>query len=181
MTTVGGVCESLALKWLKVKSKEKDSGKLKPAERVGIVDRDKTVEKAFARYAASESDQKIGLESYYGLKGTWQVMPTGNTPVGITSFVARKVADSTHEYFLHSIKCPKYNNGNHAIAYYTSGGKGGLFKHVYVFDPDFGEYKVPPSKFVPWMPEFVKEFYGAGEGDSRWLKQVSLGAKTPTP
>jgi len=31
------------------------------------------------------------------------------------------------------------------------------------------------------MPRFVKFFYGSGEGDSRWLKTMSLGKKRATP
>jgi len=195
----GGLCEALALKWLKLKFKENnETGRQKADSRVASIDRDKTFDRGFARYAAINAgkfgnvnlggDQRFGLEDYYGLQAlddpavSTQSLPTGKSSVNITSYVARTVANSKHEYFLHSIVCPKYANGCHAIAYYTSSGKiANIAKHVYMFDPDFGEYKVPPSKFMTWMPRFVKFFYGSGEGDSRWLKTMSLGKKRATP
>jgi len=186
----GGLCEALSLKWLKVKFKEnstdekyKDFGKIKsPDFKVNMVDREKTFDKAFARYAATAADKRRGLEEYYGLDGQYEIMSLSPTNDGSgTSYVARTVADSTHSYFLHSIVCPKFKGGLHAIAYYTSGGKGGLFKHVYMFDPDYGEYKVPNSKFIKWMPKFFNTFYGTEEGDSRWLKRMTLGTKRATP
>src|SRR5579864_6850921 len=147
----GGLCDALALKWLKIKFKEnsteekyKDFGKVKsPDFRVNMVDRGKTFDKAFARYAAAADDKlKRGLEDYYGLTGQYDITSLSPSSGGSgTSYVARKVADSTHDYFLHSIQCPLFKGGYHAIAYYTSGGKGGIFKHVYMFDPDYGEYK----------------------------------------
>lgn len=186
----GGVCEALSLKWLKIKFKENSDdpqwaqfGRQKAAPRVGSIDRDKTFDRAFSRYAASKADQRFGLEDYYGLKAQFMMLPqTG--PVSITSWVARTVANSKHGYFLHSIGCPKIGDGRgyHALGYYTSSGKAfNLSSHVYMFDPDYGEYKVPNNKFIAWMPKFVNFFYGAGEGDSRWLKSMTLGAKRLTP
>jgi hypothetical protein len=187
----GGVCEALALKWLKVKFKENSDAaqwahlsRQKAAPRVANIDRDKTFDVAFSRYAAGAADQRFGLEDYYGLKAQFQTLPQGPGQVSITSWVARTVANSKHGYFLHSIGCPKIGDGSgyHALAYYTSSGKAfNLSSHVYMFDPDYGEYKVPNSKFITWMPKFVNFFYGTGEGDSRWLKTMSLGAKRATP
>jgi hypothetical protein len=195
----GGLCEALALKWLKVKFKENNgAGRQNAASRLAVIDRDKTFDRAFSRYAATNAakyggislggDQRFGLEDYYGLQAlddpavSTQTLPTGKTSVNITSYVARTVANSKHGFFLHSIRCPKFADGYHALAYYTSSGKvANIAKHVYMFDPDYGEYKVPPSKFITWMPKFVNFFYGAGEGDSRWLKTMSLGNKRATP
>jgi hypothetical protein len=189
--STGGVCEALSLKWLKIKFKENSDdakwaqvGRQKAAPRVGTLDRDKTFDRAFSRYAASKADQRFGLEDYYGLKAQFMMLPVEAGPVSMTAWVARTIAASKHGYFLHSICCPKIGDGSgyHAIAYYTSSGKAfNLSSHVYMFDPDYGEYKVPNSKFITWMPKFVSFFYGAGENHSRWLKTVNLGEKRATP
>src|SRR5262245_60470000 len=56
---VGGVCRALVLKWLKVKFKENSNAdRQKPGPRVGIIDRDKTFDRAFQRYAAHNADQR---------------------------------------------------------------------------------------------------------------------------
>jgi hypothetical protein len=180
---IGGVCRALALKWLKVKFKENSNAdRQKAGPRVGIIDRDKTFDRAFQRYAAHNADQRYGLEEYYGMSATFDPNLFQKQPGGLTSYVAKTVAHSKHGYFLHAIRCPKLDDISHAIAYYTSSGKVfSISSHVYMFDPDFGEYKIPNSDFISWMPKFVKSFYGTGEEHTLCLETMSLGTKRATP
>ena len=39
-----------------------------------------------------------------------------------------------------------------------------------MFDPDYGEYKVPGGAFAKWMPLFVNTFYDTGDGDTTNLE-----------
>jgi hypothetical protein len=161
---VGGVCEMLAMKWLKLKLKDAD-------DKMGLIDRDKTFDKAFERRAhhASHSNQ-YGPENYYGLRAK----AIQATKTQGTRWAAETVAHSVHDYFHHQIQCPKFN-GNHSLAYYTSSGKIlGMGRHVYVFDPDYGEYCVPTGKFPKWLPAFLFDFYGTTDTDTLKLETMSL-------
>lgn len=106
------------------------------------------------------------------------MLPQGDPARGTTSYVARTVAYSYKRYYLHSIRCPDPRNGLHAVAYCTP--KRMLkTRHVEMFDPDHGEYQVPVERFAEWLPRFLKRFYGTGEGDSVWQKEISRAAVKP--
>lgn len=54
--------------------------------------------------------------------------------------------------------------GGHMVASYASGGKLGMFRHLYFFDPNLGEYKLDigdTAKFVEaWLDAYAAMFHG---------------------
>jgi len=79
--------------------------------------------------------------------------------------------NKTHTYtesLFHYYK-EKGGVGGHAICSYKSGGKFfGLGSHLYVFDPNFGEYRVPSGQIV----DFYKALFTSAYGGIKNLKKL---------
>jgi hypothetical protein len=164
---VTGVCQCLAIKWLKYKMKErqlglKGSSKVLPDSRVDKLRLEKTLDKAVGRQteagkqpiytmAFEAAMQLYNVTAQYG----WDKQRTLKDLCSI-------VKGKTHGFFVAGIKTPKYD-GNHAVAIYTSGGQLGAKKHAYVFDPNYGEMAFPLSDFGRLFPHLVQTCYQTPE------------------
>lgn len=181
---IGGVCQCLAIKWLKLKMKEQaahktGSDKVSPNARLDMLRKDTRILKACERQSASSVDEKTGeklLGSHdpfrsvmksYDVEGLVQDGWHKNVTLKV---VGKEVENTSHGYFVVGIYCPKLdevdkpNVQKHAIAVYTSdGGFLGTGKHAYVFDPNFGELQFPLDKFGKLFSKFVTDHYGTKE------------------
>jgi hypothetical protein len=155
----GGVCAQLACKWLQMKLKELAGGdKTTTDSRIEKLREFDTFGKAIERHQTGSINPAVE----YKLKMKNIVyQPT-------RALVAVSVAGHKHACHLLVFSCPKYPNpdqtpGVHSIALYRSGGKLGLGTHVYCFDPDEGEYKIPTNQFAAWLNQFLQERYGTNQ------------------
>lgn len=73
-------------------------------------------------------------------------------------------AGRTHEYAI--IAFDFVRGGGHATCSYKSGGKiAGLGSHLYFFDPNFGEFKVPSGKIKPFFKSLFDRYYNHRSAD----------------
>ena len=180
----GGVCQCLAIKWLKLKMKEQSkkqtgNNKVTPDDRVNLLREADRLDKAIQKMTAAS---KVPLGQLYTVafeeamnlykvtaKRGW------DRPV-TTKELCSTVKANPHGYFLAGIRCPKLENGKHAIGIYTSdGGVLGMGKHAYVFDPNFGEMMFPLGDFGTLFPKLVLECYGTTNDDVPVFAQFQRG------
>jgi len=68
-----------------------------------------------------------------------------------------RALDRTHTYHLISFQ---YSNGGHAICSYKSGGKFlGIGSHLYIFDANFGEFRVRSGQVASFFQAYFR-IYG---------------------
>jgi hypothetical protein len=183
VANIGGVCQCLAVKWLKLKMKEQankltGSKKVDPGDRMDLLRADKRLLKACERQTAAgfdKSGQKVigHFEPFKAVMESYKVdtLVCEGWHRNVTlKHVGDTVQNTIHGYFVVGIFCPKLdevdkpNVEKHAIAVYTSdGGFLGAHKHAYVFDPNFGELMFPLDKFKKLFTKFVTECYGTRE------------------
>lgn len=171
----GGVCEALSMKWIKMKRGEvakKLKGDKKPSasSRVQALSVERRFGKAIDKHSASGKVFGMTLET---LAQSYK-MPMGQARnhQGKVATVAGMVTGTVHGCTLLSFFCPKYDNGPHAIGMYMSGGKLlGAGKHVYLFDPNEGEFKIPDKPFPQFLRDLLFDGYGAGDGKLKDLMQ----------
>jgi hypothetical protein len=173
---LGGVCQCLVLKWLKLKMKERANGlsgkkKVSTDTRLAKLKTDTTLDKAIARQ--EEAHKHFGwIGGLDSAKNQYKMAPAKD--IGIQpklSAVTSTIKGRTHGFFLCAISINKPAAGNHAIGVYTSGGKMGHKSHAYVFDPNFGELAFPTEKFDKLMRRFLYACYETGDGDVLTLEE----------
>jgi len=83
--------------------------------------------------------------------------------VGLTGDDYKKAVNRTHCYTQTTIDMPaseSHKAGRHAICAYKSSGKiFGIGSHLYVFDPNYGEFRVPTDK-IEYFFRSLRETYG---------------------
>lgn len=89
----------------------------------------------------------------------------------------------THEYAMVLLEFTTL--GGHAICSYKSGGKiAGLGSHLYVFDPNFGEFKVPGGQIKAFFASLFERYYnnkGANGNFRRYeVKKIEVLGVTAT-
>ena len=177
----GGVCQCLVLKWLQTKMDERADGlsgkkKVAPDTRMDALSSPEVLSnavKAQAKAGTTEGAQlqheKLDVaQQEYGM----QSAPNGTYMTSNESQVANEVTKTPHSYFLCGITFTvDSQSGAHAIGFYQSGGKlFGTKKHVYLFDPNFGEFKFKSGDFTGKLTTFLGESYG---GEISFLRQYS--------
>ncbi|MBK7061038.1 MAG: hypothetical protein IPH51_11210 [Rubrivivax sp.] len=163
----GGVCEALAMKWIKMKRAEVDQGlkgdqKPSAGSRMQALSDDQRFGKAIDKHDASKKVHGMSLET---LARSYK-MPMGQSRNHQSSVatVASVITGAAHGCALLSFFCPKYDNGPHAIGLYMSSGKIlGAGKHVYLFDPNEGEFRVPEKRFSKFLRDLLFDGYGAAD------------------
>jgi hypothetical protein len=183
----GGICQSLCLKWVRKKIREKSrgmalthegdaqkagTGRLKPEARMTDLRDDATMAKAIARQ--DEASAKLfvtmvlaeGINSYHLNKCDQGMILNPRI-----SEAATKITGTTQQCFLFGFNCPALEGAGHVIAMYTSSGKAaGFGKHVYLFDPNFGELKIPKGEFNPFLRSLLLGAYGTTDKDTTLLE-----------
>lgn len=168
--SAGGACHLFALHWCQEIISDKSLGAQDRMENMArFANAVKVQYGAFSRRWEREgsavSDE--GIAKQIGLKIAKLTYP--NT----LGEVAEAVKSEHREGFVHSFWFRKNNqdNGAHSIAYYRSGATFG--GHIYVFDPNYGEYKMSKSQFVRWLDEVLTPLYKPfGKIDSHQLRYV---------
>lgn len=162
-----GICQTMSIFWIKRKldelgSKTKHDGK-------GIMG---AIDENFEQIAVLhevKDYKKFGFNIFGPAEATFGLVKSHSW-----QDVGTKVSldlDSVNEIVTGAKKCcylftfdcfnDGKNLGGHAIAFYLSSGKMlGKGQHVYVFDPNYGEFKVPKSVFKIWLAELLRLRYG---------------------
>src|SRR5262245_5678800 len=171
-----GVCQCLAIKWLKYKMKEQRQGltgskKVLPDARVDRLRLDTSVDKAGARQTDAGQEQVYTMAFDAAMKLYNVTAEFGWEKAVTLKEVSSKVKGKTHGYFVAGITAPKYKS-NHAIAIYTSGGKLGVKQHAYVFDPNYGEMAFPLSDFGRLFSDLVQSCYHTPEDGVKIFVQL---------
>ena len=60
-----------------------------------------------------------------------------------------------------------FGGSGHAICCYKSGGKFGYYSHLYVFDPNLAEFKVPASEIYLFFA-VLHAYYQKNHGRNWW-------------
>ena len=178
----GGICQCLVLKWLQTKMYERAEGlsgkkKVAPDTRMDALsdpevlsDAVKAQAKAGTSKDAQLQHEKLDVaQQEYGMES----LPNGTIMTSNESQVANEVTKTPHSYFLCGIRFTvDTQSGAHAIGFYQSGGKlFGSKKHVYLFDPNFGEFKFKSGDFTNKLTTFLGEAYG---GEITFLREYAI-------
>ncbi|NNE65095.1 MAG: hypothetical protein HKN33_00900, partial [Pyrinomonadaceae bacterium] len=154
-----GICQTMSLFWIKTKQNELASSTKHDSEAVV-----KAIDANFEDIATLhevKDHERYGFnifgpaENYFDLTKTqtWQDIGTAiDLSVDGVSTIVTGTKNCCYLYAFHCFNDDEELLGGHAIAFYLSSGKMlGLGRHVYVFDPNFGEFKVPKSNFKNWL------------------------------
>lgn len=162
-----GICQTMSLFWIRKKLDELGSKTKHDAK--GIV---KAIDTNFEQIAVLhevKDYKKYGFNIFGPAEATFGLIKSHSW-----QDVGTKVSldlDSVNEIVTGAKKCcylftfdcfdGTKNLGGHAIAFYLSSGKAfGKGQHVYVFDPNYGEFKVPKSVFKTWLTQLLSLRYG---------------------
>ncbi|WP_188092276.1 YopT-type cysteine protease domain-containing protein [Azospirillum sp. B21] len=160
----GGVCFSLCCQWIELHREIRSGGALKRMDamkqRIGSLKSDsiyfyRAVNSQMNTYDLSQETTKLGMKDEvgkkYGIKFENSLGDIKCIPPDYRLDDLRNEVDHTHLYTQTSFQLKK---GRHAICAYKSGGKiFGMGAHLYVFDPNFGEFRVSSGE--------IKDFYQA--------------------
>ena len=154
--SAGGACHLFALHWCQEMINDKSLGAQDRMANMGRFSGAVKVQYgAFSRRWEQEgsavSDE--GIAKQIGLKISKLTYP--NT----LAEVAEAIKGEHRVGFVHSFwfKKDKKDNGAHSIGLYRSGATFG--GHIYVFDPNYGEYKMSKSQLQRWYDEVLAPLY----------------------
>ena len=158
-TAYGGVCQELAMKWLRVTRKMIQEGiSVTTSEaRMTKLKKMSTMPKALERHnqTANSFDDIADTARLYHLTMVKRLLLPS---FGQVSSAVRAGKNGCHFF---KFSCPKYDDQAHAVGICHYKGKMfGRGETVLFFDPDEGEYEVPGKVFAGWLPLFIHEKYG---------------------
>lgn len=164
--SAGGACHMFALKWLSEIIDDKSRGTSFRIQRLNrYASEVKMLYKAFGdrwireggRHADSGIAKMLGVEVYKFSKP------------GTIGQVANEIKKEHRVGFVYSFWFS--NGGAHSIGVYRSGATWG--GHIYVLEPNFGEYKMGKSELGSWLQGFLAPRYAAyGTFTSHQLRYV---------
>jgi hypothetical protein len=142
-----GICQTLSLKWIQLKLQEiQQHQRADSAERMHEM-----TDSLFDAVAIQEKEKTpFALEA----KRAYQLMERPHPANRNAEYVAAIVTQRSHACYMAVLQI------RHAIAIYQSSGKiFGINKHVYIYDPNEGEYKVYSALFPDWLKAFLRKHY----------------------
>ncbi|CAN7511155.1 YopT-type cysteine protease domain-containing protein [Rhizobium sp. LjRoot30] len=179
-----GICVGNSVDWIVRHSRFKSEGAKKridflrnEARSSGIARQRAYLEALTQNRSTAESGQTREFTAALAVGGAGMTAAFVNTK----AFVKEKANESLHPIYTGSSSLNRYymiiltfGSDNHCIAAYHSGGKFlGIGSHLYVFEPNFGEIKVPASESsVKGLFKAIAEAY---EG------YTPRGSSTPSP
>lgn len=171
-----GVCQCLAIKWLKLKMREQRQGlsgavALHGNTRVDALRLDKALAKAAKRQALSSKKPvyTMGFEEAMKLYNV-TALPGWDKQMSLKE-AASLIVGKGQAHFVMGIATPRYG-GNHAIAVHTQPGQGGAGKLVNVFDPNYGELVFKRDRLGSLLPRLLQACYQTGEDDVKILAEL---------
>jgi hypothetical protein len=145
----GGVCEALAMKWIKMKRAEVDQGlkgdqKPSAGSRMQALSDDQRFGKAIDKHDASKKDHGMSLETL----ARSHKMPMGQSRNHQQRGSRR--CDHRRRAWLRAVvlRCPKYDNGPHAIGLYMSTENPGHRQARVPVRSQRGRIKIPKAFFA---------------------------------
>ena len=159
-----GVCFSLCCQWIQLHKQNRSEGSLKRrdamTQRIKELGSDnimfyRAVNSQMNTYGISNSKTKLGQKNETGNKyGIKFVDSLGTTLCSSKSYKTDVLLNEVNHPHRYTQTSFQLKNGRHAICAYRSNGKiFGLGAHLYVFDPNFGEFRISPSE--------IEDFYTA--------------------
>lgn len=172
--SAGGGCHAFAMAWAAEITEDKAAGAR--ARMDAMVRRAREVRiayKAISDRWANEGESRADE----GIAKTLGVQIDAVDLCGNFAAVANKVRREHRTAFLYSFWFS--GGGAHTIGIYRSGKRFG--GHVYVFEPNFGEYKMDKSRLIGWLQDFIRvQYSGFGDIDRHRLTYLSAyRAKAP--
>ena len=173
-----GVCMALSVLWLKLHMTQKTRGSGEALRRQCMVERNDHFKKAEPleeavelhedyRKVAGRRSVRSGLELLTNktqLNFGDNVREQYNSDSDLNNLSIR--VGGTHRY---SVIGMNFSKGAHAIATYKSGGKiFGLLSHLYVFDPNYGEFLVPSGSIAEFLKNLFECYVDTGHQINTW-------------
>ena len=165
-----GVCFGLTSVWAgRHKSHKGETSEIRMKAVTGAAGWDEAKNIQLAYFGDAKGNEKTHVAGFWTNKG-FKIgdTTTENIDAGDENSVAEALknmfitAGKTHQYTALGFKCA---NGGHQMVSYHSGGKiFGVGSHLYFYDPNNGEFKIPHSK----LTEFFKLY---------WINLRSLGGQ----
>jgi hypothetical protein len=162
-----GVCQALAQYWVRLKLRELTAagGRTSPRDRVAAVAADDVLVGAIELFNSFAGNHHLRVQAgarKYGLvchKG--QSLCAYNKGHGNKALIDTVTGAKNACHLIHFSFTRQGGTVSHVIACYCSSGKVlGVGRHVYLFDPNHGEYKVPKPEFRAWWwQEFLTGKY----------------------
>jgi len=158
-----GVCVNLCAEWLQIFYSDKGSATARRAQLLQRVRAASLTQKAYANTGVAMDRSYDFVLHMRQIKKVeqhdWNFLQM-NQLYPLVHQGRRKGIIFGFAYLDEPSDNPRDGSG-HAIAFWRS-GKSGLFPsgHVYVFDPNCGEYKMDKSVFKGWLPRYLEEEYG---------------------
>jgi hypothetical protein len=142
-----GLCQTLSLKWIQLKLQE-----VQQHQRADSAERMTEMTDSLFDAAAIQEKEKtpFALEA----KRTFRLSEISLKSNSNAEYVGTIVTQRSHACYMVVLPI------RHAIALYQSSGKiFGINKHVYIYDPNEGEYKVYSTLFRDWLKAFLEKHY----------------------
>ena len=165
-SSAGGACHLFALKWLSLIIADKGQG---TAARINALERYAREVRILYKAFGDRWQREGGRYADDGTAKILGVEVTDFQQPGSFAHVANAVRREHRSGFVYSFWFS--GGGAHSIGVYRSGAKWG--GHIYVLEPNFGEYKMKKSQFVNWLTGFLAPSYAAfGNITSHQLRYV---------
>ena len=164
----GGVCLALSSHWIRFHHQHKGS----TATRVGVdgILRSKGALVAAANIQGVYRRQGKTTEISKAVSMNGLTVMAPNAPVRyLATDSFQELIDKvnrTHKYYILALSIP-FGGSGHAICCYKSGGKFGYYSHLYVFDPNLAEFKVPASEIYLFFA-VLHAYYQKNHGRNWW-------------
>jgi len=181
-----GICMSLSCLWIKLHMQQKSQGSGEQLRRECMTTRIDHFSKQENLQDAADIHEDYSKEARrYGLREGLALLTrsvalnfggpiSGNYDAKTGVKDLEKAVNKTHHYSVIGIN---FARGKHAIAAYKSGGKFGFFSHLYVFDPNYGEFRVGNGDIEDFFKNMF-ECYGQSGGD-RIVRSWDVWDMTP--
>ena len=106
---------------------------------------------------SSVRDHLNGVGKKYGLEFSAEEIPA--VPAGARSLAEAVPTLTVNRNHAYTMTIIRFTGGAHAICAYKSGGKFfGLGSHLYLFDPNFGEFRIPTSSISDFYVALFKKY-----------------------
>jgi|GEM_PF-6704780 hypothetical protein len=164
-SATSGVCHLFALKWASLIVSDKSLG---TGARIGELDRHASEVRILYKSFGDRWNREGGKRADEGIAKTLGLKIDKLEEPGTKAIVHAHVRAEHRVAFVYSFWWA--DGSGHSIGVYRSGAKYG--GHIYVFEPNFGEYKMKKSQFGDWLT-WLEGSYASGPFAAHQLRHFS--------